>query len=158
MVADPNIVENAGTNWCSLTCRSIRIGNYKVLPKDKITITEKGVQIKVPSIINPSEVVTLNIVTKDILKVLVHFGKQMPLLFLYISPGACLKTRKLLKMTNSQSFYLDVQVTLTSYRIESKSNQFMTMSDIHPHSLRGQKAKILAIIELFCFNNRQFIA
>ena len=80
MVADPNIVENAGTNWCSLACRSIRIGNYKVLPKDKITITEKGVQIKVPSIINPSEVVTLNIVTKDILKVLVHFGKQMPLL------------------------------------------------------------------------------
>jgi len=109
VVADPNIVENAGTNWCSLTCRSIRIGNYKVLPKDKITITEKGVQIKVPSIINPSEVVTLNIVTKDILKVLVHFGKQMPLLFLYISPSACLKTRKLLKMTNSQSFYLDVQ-------------------------------------------------
>merc|ERR1719234_1124941 len=33
----------------------------------------------------------------------------MPLLFLYISPSACQKTRKLLKMTNSQSFYLDVQ-------------------------------------------------
>ena len=113
VVADTNIVENAGTNWCSLTCRSIRIGNYKVLPKDKITITEKGVQIKVPSIINPSEVVTLNIVMKDILKVLVHFGKQMPLLFLYISPGACQRTRKLLKMTNSQSFYLDVQVIIT---------------------------------------------
>jgi len=110
-VADTNIVENAGNNWCSLTCRSIRIGNYKVLPKDKITITEKGIQIKVPGIINPSELVTINIVMKDILKVLVHFGKQMPLLFLYISPSACQKTRKLLKMTNSQSFYLDVQST-----------------------------------------------
>ena len=108
MLPDTNIVDTQG-NWCSLSCRSIRIGNYKVLPKDKITITDKGVQIKVPGIINPNEVVTLNIPMKEVYKVLAHFGKQMPLLFLYISPAACQKTRKMLKMTNSQSFYLDVQ-------------------------------------------------
>merc|ERR1712106_638966 len=33
----------------------------------------------------------------------------MPLLFLYISPSACVRARRTLKMTNSQSFYLDVQ-------------------------------------------------
>ena len=75
---------------------------------EKIAITENGVQIKVPDILNPKVVVIINIAMKDILKVHAHFGKQMPLLFLYISPAACQKTRKLLKMTNSQSFYLEV--------------------------------------------------
>ncbi len=75
---------------------------YQVLPKEKITITAKGVQIKVPSIINVNEIVTINIPMSDVLKVLAHFGKSMPLLFLYISPGACTKARKALKMTNNQ--------------------------------------------------------
>jgi len=105
-----NIIDGSQSNsWCSLSCRSIRIGNYKVLPKEKITITEKGIQIIVPGIMNPNDVITINIFMKDVLKVLGHFGKQMPLLFLYISPAACQKTRKLLKMVNSQGFFLDVQ-------------------------------------------------
>ena len=37
-----------------------------------------------------------------------HFGKSMPLLFLYISPGACKRARTSLSMTNNQSFYLDI--------------------------------------------------
>ena len=88
--------------WCSLSCRSIRIGNYKVLPKEKITITSKGIQIKVPAIMNTNEVHTINIPMTDVLKVLAHFGKSMPLLFLYISPVACMRARKTLKMTNNQ--------------------------------------------------------
>merc|ERR1719369_309672 len=110
VITDATIVDGSHPGqWCSLSCRSIRIGNYKVLPKEKITITMKGVQIKVPAIINTNEVVTINIPMSDVLKVLAHFGKSMPLLFLYISPAACLRARKILKMTNSQSFYLDVQ-------------------------------------------------
>ena len=37
-----------------------------------------------------------------------HFGKQMPLLFLYVKESACARARKMLKMASSQSFYLDV--------------------------------------------------
>jgi hypothetical protein len=40
--------------------------------------------------------------------VLVHFGKQMPLLFVYINQPACARARKILKMTSNQSFFLDV--------------------------------------------------
>ena len=109
-VSSDNIMDVSG-QWCTLSCRSIRIGSYKVLPKEKITVTERGVQIQVPGIVNPSEAVIISIPMKDILKVLAHFGKSMPLLFLYICPSACQKTRKLLKMTNSQSFYIDVQST-----------------------------------------------
>jgi len=110
VIPDANIVDGSHPGqWCSLPCRSIRIGNYKVLPKEKITITERGVQIKVQAILNQAEVVTINIPMADVLKVLAHFGKSMPLLFLYISPSACGRARKSLKMTSSQSFYLDVQ-------------------------------------------------
>jgi len=94
---------------CSLTCRSIRVGNYKVLQKEKIRITEEGIQFKVPVTNNNLEVITLNIEMKDVLKVLVHFSKSMALLFLDVSSAACKKTRKLLKMTSSERYYLDVQ-------------------------------------------------
>ena len=36
-------------------------------------------------------------------------GKSMPILFLNISPGACNKVRMMLKMTNSESYFLDIQ-------------------------------------------------
>ena len=144
MVAETNIVDTEG-DWCALTCRSIRIGDYKVHPKDKIIVTEKGVQIKVPSITNPDEVITLNIVMKDVLKVLIHFGKQMPLLFLYISPSACQKTRKLLKMTNSQSFYLDVQSTdETQKRITILPDK---MNDEHKVTLKQHFSAIIQELE-----------
>ena len=103
-----NIMDVSG-QWCSLACRSIRIGSYKVQPKEKITITQKGIQIQVPGIVNPTEVVTISLSKNDILKVLAHFSKSMPLLSLYISSSACQKTRNLLGMTSRQSFYLDVQ-------------------------------------------------
>ena len=131
MLPDTNIVDTQG-NWCSLSCRSIRIGNYKVLPKDKITITDKGVQIKVPGIINPNEVVTLNIPMKEVYKVLAHFGKQMQLLFLDISEAACQKTRKKLMMINSLGFYLDIRssdetqkrITILPEKLSSKDKYF----------------------------------
>ena len=55
--------------WCSLACRSVRVGSYKVLPKDKINVTKSGVQIKVPAILNTDEIITINIQMTDVLKV-----------------------------------------------------------------------------------------
>jgi hypothetical protein len=40
-----------------------------VVPKEKITITERGLQIKVPAILNPEDTLTLNIFTADVIKV-----------------------------------------------------------------------------------------
>jgi len=109
LAADENIFDgSAPGNWCNLACRSVRVGSYKVLPKDRISITEKGVQIKVPAIMNNMEIVTITIPMNDVLKVLAHFGKSMPLLFLYISPGACKRARASLAMNSVQSFYIDI--------------------------------------------------
>jgi len=109
LVPDENIFDGSlSSNTCTLACRSVRVGSYKVLPKDKIVITEKGVQIKVPAIMNNMEIVTITIPMSDVLKVLAHFGKSMPLLFLYISPGACKRARASLSMNSNQSFFIDI--------------------------------------------------
>ena len=48
--------------FASLACRSIRVGSYKSMPREKVHITEKAVQIKVPSIAGGSgQLVTLTI-------------------------------------------------------------------------------------------------
>jgi sentrin-specific protease 7 len=95
-------------NCFSLPCRSVRIGNYKVLPKEKIILSPHGIQIKVPGIINTDDVITITILKADLIKVQAHFGKQMPLLFLYVKESACARARKVLKMSSAQSFFLDV--------------------------------------------------
>ena len=92
----------------SMDCRSIRGGSYKVLPKDSILISGKGIEMKVPTIRNNMEVVTIMIPMNDVLKVLAHLGKFMPILFLYISPGACKRIRSSLSMYNNKSFFFDI--------------------------------------------------
>eukprot|EP00092_Neocalanus_flemingeri_P029246 GFUD01031751.1.p1 GENE.GFUD01031751.1~~GFUD01031751.1.p1 ORF type:complete len:164 (+),score=35.16 GFUD01031751.1:54-545(+) len=96
-----------------LPCRSIRIGNYKVHgPKYKVvTITEKGLQIKVPASMSTpeTELVTLDIAMEEVVTVLAHIGKPSTLMFLCISPSACEMVRRTLKMNSSSSLYLDVQ-------------------------------------------------
>jgi hypothetical protein len=41
----------------------------KVVPTEKITITERGFQMKVPAILNPDNTLTLNILNSDVMKV-----------------------------------------------------------------------------------------
>ena len=38
--------------FCSFVCRSVRIGSYKAMPREKVVLTNKGLQIKTPAIIN----------------------------------------------------------------------------------------------------------
>ena len=41
-----------------------------MLPKDKLTVTQRGIQFKVPGILPPQEVITITIGMNDVLKVL----------------------------------------------------------------------------------------
>ena len=46
------IVAAGNKIYTSMNCRSIRIGSYKSMPKEKVYITEKAIQLKVPQISN----------------------------------------------------------------------------------------------------------
>ena len=47
-----DVSDNQGKTYTSLQCRSIRIGSYKSMPKEKASVTENAIQIKVPAIGN----------------------------------------------------------------------------------------------------------
>ena len=44
--------DNQGKTFASLQCRSVRIGSYKSMPKEKAFVTEEAFQIRVPAIGN----------------------------------------------------------------------------------------------------------
>ena len=72
---------------CRLSCLSVRIGSYKVclslpfgvflieqkhpkvLPRDDVTVTKNGVELKVPAITNSKKIVKIDIEMTDVLKV-----------------------------------------------------------------------------------------
>ena len=74
------------------------------MPREKVHITEKAIQIRVPptgmGMGVQRDLVTLTIKRESIIKILAHFGKSMPLLFLFLDAGECDRVRKQLKMTS----------------------------------------------------------
>lgn len=111
-LGDKSLFEDVTANCppnlcCSLPCRSIRVGNYKITPLDKITLSPNGIQTKVPAIYSKDETVMLTILKSDLVRIQCHFSKQMPLLFIQVKDSACARFRKQLKMTSPHSYYLD---------------------------------------------------
>ena len=47
-----SVNDNQGKTFASLQCRSVRIGSYKSMPKEKALVTEHAFQIRVPAIGN----------------------------------------------------------------------------------------------------------
>ncbi|XP_066991207.2 uncharacterized protein [Anabrus simplex] len=90
-----------------LQCRTVRIGSYKVVPRERVILSNIGVKLSVPSIEDDDKNVTLTIDIEDIVKVLIHFGRGMPVVFLYTSAPAAAKIRNLLKMESKLGPYFD---------------------------------------------------
>ena len=73
------------------------------MPREKVHITEKAIQLRVPKTDGTGQLVTLTIKRESIMKILAHFGKSMPLLFLFCTAGECARIRQVLKMTNAKT-------------------------------------------------------
>ena len=99
-------------NFCTLGCRMVRLGNYEVAPRGKLLTTEAFVQMKVPRITcvggkKASDFVTVEIPWREVLNALAYFGRELPILFLFLSPKGSRKLREILKMRNRFSFFMD---------------------------------------------------
>ena len=104
--------EDMVNNFCTLGCRMVRLGNYEVAPRGKLLTTEAFVQMKVPRITGAggkkgSDFVTVEISWKEVVNALAYFGKELPILFLFLSPKGSRKLREILKMRNRFSFFID---------------------------------------------------
>ena len=97
-VTDKMILEDATGERVELPCRSIRVGSYKSMPKERAVFTEKGIHLKVPDICSDDKMIMLNFRLSEILRVDAHFGRHMPILFLSLTLEACARARHALGM------------------------------------------------------------
>ncbi|XP_014473884.1 PREDICTED: sentrin-specific protease 7-like isoform X2 [Dinoponera quadriceps] len=91
----------------ALQCRTVRIGSYKYIPREKIVISQSGVRFGVPLLEDGQNFVTLDVKYSEIVKVLIHFGKTMPVLFFYTSTSMGAMIRELLGMQDPKGPYYD---------------------------------------------------
>lgn len=91
----------------TLSCRTVRIGSYKYLPPEKIIISQHGVGLSVPFLGNNKKTIKLNIELQDIDRVLIHFGRNLPVIFLITSPSSAEQIRELLGMQHQENPYYD---------------------------------------------------
>ncbi|TGZ49294.1 Sentrin-specific protease [Temnothorax longispinosus] len=91
----------------ALECRTVRIGSYKYIPREKVVISHTGVRFSVPLLEDDTSFVTLDVKYRDIIKLLIHFGKTMPVLFFYTSISTGTMIRELLGMQDPKGPYYD---------------------------------------------------
>ncbi|XP_051174583.1 uncharacterized protein LOC127290193 [Leptopilina boulardi] len=91
----------------TLSCRTVRIGSYKYFPPEKIIISQYGVRLSVPSLCGSKNNVKLNIELQDIDRVLIHFGRNLPVIFLVTSPSSAEQIREILGMQQQENPYYD---------------------------------------------------
>ncbi|XP_012137297.1 uncharacterized protein LOC100878812 [Megachile rotundata] len=91
----------------SILCRTVRIGSYKYVPRERVVISQSGVRFGVPLLEDDKNFVTLEIKLQDIVRVLIHFGKSMPVLFFYTSTNTGAMIRELLGMQDPKGPYYD---------------------------------------------------
>ncbi|XP_015586245.1 uncharacterized protein LOC107263491 isoform X2 [Cephus cinctus] len=91
----------------SILCRTVRIGSYKYIPRERVVISQNGIRLGVPLLEDDTNFVTLDVKFKSIVKVLIHFGKIMPVLFFYTTPGTGAMIRELLGMQDPKGPYYD---------------------------------------------------
>ncbi|KAG8237674.1 hypothetical protein J437_LFUL015562, partial [Ladona fulva] len=101
------VTESAESRPVYLTCRTVRIGSYKAVPKERVVICKQGIRICVPDIEDGSKYVTIMFRLKDIVRALIHFGRAMPVIFLYTTHPCAVKIRSVLSMSSKKGPYYD---------------------------------------------------
>lgn len=71
----------------------------------QILISMKGVRIVAPRVDDPTVLVPLQLQMKEVVKVLIHSGKGMPVLFLYTVQWCASYVRKALNMADTDGIY-----------------------------------------------------
>uniref|UniRef100_A0A1A9Z8V3 Ubiquitin-like protease family profile domain-containing protein n=1 Tax=Glossina pallidipes TaxID=7398 RepID=A0A1A9Z8V3_GLOPL len=85
----------------TLSCRVIRLGTYSFEPREPVIITSKGIHIVAPLEANTSEVCTLNIYTREVIKIVAHFSRTTESTLCFYTLRKCAQyIRNALKMSD----------------------------------------------------------
>ncbi|XP_066993210.2 uncharacterized protein [Anabrus simplex] len=102
-----DLVDGSLTGYFTLvSCNSVRIGSYKVIPEEKVILSTVGIWICIPTIRDPEQKITLTIDIFEIEKVLAFYSKPATL-FVYVIPSAVKRIQKLLDMNPEEGPFFD---------------------------------------------------
>lgn len=92
------------------------VGMQRVNTKEKVIFTTKGVRVIAPNFKNPEETTILDIQTREVIKVVLHFSKQVSLVCIYLI-GSCFSyIRESLDLNIPESCkYLIICITSITY-------------------------------------------
>ncbi|XP_029162555.1 uncharacterized protein LOC114934091 isoform X2 [Nylanderia fulva] len=129
-----SLLDNEQLQQIAIECRTVRIGSYKYIPRENVMISHTGVRFNVPLLEDATSFVTLDVKYKDIVKLLIHFGKTMPVLFFYTSSSSGAMIRELLGMQDPKGPYYDPtgkdhthrRITLLSDKLPDDSKPKLT--------------------------------
>ncbi|GAB0091221.1 hypothetical protein DMENIID0001_060350 [Sergentomyia squamirostris] len=85
----------------SIQCRTIHIGTLQYEPKEQVIFSSLGVRIIAPNVKNTKENVILDLQIREILKIVAHFEKPLPILFIYTTPACAEYIRTCLDMASN---------------------------------------------------------
>uniref|UniRef100_A0ABD2XM57 Uncharacterized protein n=1 Tax=Trichogramma kaykai TaxID=54128 RepID=A0ABD2XM57_9HYME len=91
----------------TLKCHTVKIGSYKFFPDSEITITSDNLLIQVPSLEDERKSISLKIKYGEMLALLIHFSKSMPVLFFYTNIPTGSRIRDMLGMQDPRGPYYD---------------------------------------------------
>ncbi|XP_055946285.1 uncharacterized protein LOC129976636 [Argiope bruennichi] len=121
-----------------LLCRSIRIGTYKVnpdndLPNFPVNLSAEAISFRAPTL-NNSEYVTVSLRCQDVTSVLVHFGDDLPLMFIFTTTNFGENVRAALHLNSSEECYFDP--VSTNEKIQKITFLIDSMTDEQRNFLR----------------------
>ncbi|XP_050301894.1 uncharacterized protein LOC126740074 isoform X2 [Anthonomus grandis grandis] len=91
----------------SIKCRTVRIGSYRFTPIGDVVLDSKCLILKAPVLNNKSEIKTIRIDRGDMVKVLVSYTEEMPVIFYYLNVGAAPLIRDMLNLKKQDNIYFD---------------------------------------------------
>ena len=82
----------------SLSCRSIRIGSYKVVTDQKVCFTKSGIFFKLPFLTDQNTLIEIKIHHHEVVKFEALLCRRMPLFFIDTTSEACERIRNNLNL------------------------------------------------------------
>lgn len=98
----------------AVNCRSVRIGSYKFIPVGRVLFSSEGIMLQAPVFHNhsqPSEKSgiwsNVAIPAQQLLHVDAHFNRQLPVIFINVTPNLCRLVSKELGLLKGAGPYWD---------------------------------------------------
>ncbi|CAL1289247.1 unnamed protein product [Larinioides sclopetarius] len=122
-----------------LRCRSIRIGSYKIHPFNNlqylpVNLSTEAISFRVPILYDSTGKVNVVLRSQDITRVLVHFGRCLPIMFVFTTPSFGENVRNLLRMNSVDECFFDP--TSTNDKIQKITFLIDSMTDEQRNFIR----------------------